>query len=568
MPVPHRIAVLMVVFAVAAACAPAPSAALPAEPTGSLAAQPSPSSPAVSAFAAEAWPETGSACGTMGYLGSLGRIEALDARTIRFTLCGPDGAFLARIAHPSLGIVAAAALDQIAADRSSAAFVSGSGDWQIEARAGDNVRLVPAAGVKSKGTAAVILRWAADAATRTAMLANATVDGVNAPAATSLDDLVTMPEVALVPRVSLAVAYLGFGGGSAFATSAVRRAIAEGIDTAMLLAAFPPGSSTAAHLAPCAAASGCAGTAFPAYNGPAGAAALDAAAFDRARTYPLHIPDGPVPGLPNPTAVATALASQLASVLGVRVRVDAMPTASLRAAIANGTIDGIYLDAVASPVADASAFYAALFTDRPGSAAAGAAGDISGKLASVAALTTPADRDAAFAAISNALRAQQVLVPLASAGVMTAWRSDVAGVAASPLGTDPLGAMTAGDRGQIVFLQAEPAGGGWCGATGSPDAWRLCALVSDGLYALPAGAVRPVPKLATACVPSLNATVWTCRLRTRLQTGAGAPLNARDVLATFRAAWDATTPLRTGATADDLAMWSGLFGGPLNPPKG
>ena len=146
MPVPHRIAVLMVVFAVAAACAPAPSAALPAEPTGSLAAQPSPSSPAVSAFAAEAWPETGSACGTMGYLGSLGRIEALDARTIRFTLCGPDGAFLARIAHPSLGIVAAAALDQIAADRSSAAFVSGSGDWQIEARAGDNVRVLGPSG--------------------------------------------------------------------------------------------------------------------------------------------------------------------------------------------------------------------------------------------------------------------------------------------------------------------------------------------------------------------------------------------------------------------------------------
>ncbi len=566
MTVSRAITAVALVAALAAGCAPAPSIAPTTGPLGGPAGGPSPSSPAVSPFPVAAWPETGSACGVVGYQGNLGRVEALDARTVRFTLCGPDGAFLARIAHPSLGVVAGSALDHIASDPSSAAFVAGSGAWQIEARAGDNVRLIPAAGVKGGASSIAILRWAADAAARTAMLTNASVDGIDAPDPGSLDNLVTMPEVALVPRPSLAVAYLGFGDGGAFATVAVRRAVAVGIDTTRLLAAFPAGSSVATHLAPCIAASGCAGTAFPPYNGPAGVAALDGAAFDRATTYPLHIPDAPIPGLPDPAGVAAALAGQLSATLGVRVRVDAMPAALLRAGINDATIDGLYLDAVTSPVADAAAFYAALFTDRPGSAGARRAGAVANQLAAVAAVTAPADRDAAFAAISNTLRAAQVLVPLASAGSMTAWRTDVAGAAASPLGADPLRAMTAGDRGQIVFLQAGPAGGGWCGAASSPDAWRLCSLVSDGLYSLHAGATAPVPNLASACVPSQDATVWTCRLRARLGTGDGATLDAHDVLATFRAAWDAASPAR--AASNTGGVWSGLFGGLLNPPPG
>ena len=573
MTAPHRIAVLALAGLVASACSPAPSAGPTSWPSGGPGVEPLPSPSSSIPFAASAWPETGSACGVVGYHGSLGRVEALDSRTIRFTLCAPDGAFLTRIAHPSLGIVPASALDRLASDPSTAAFVAGAGVWQIEARAGDNVRLVPVADAKPGPTTAVILRWSADAATRTAMLADASVDGIDAPAAAALDDFVTMPEIALVPRPSLAVAYLGFGDGGAFSTAAVRRAIAEGLDTTALLAAFPAGSTAAAHLAPCAAASGCAGTAFPPYNGPAGVAALDDAAFDRSATYPLHIPNAPIPGLPDPTGVAAVIASQLASTLGVTVRVDPLPSADLRQAIADGSLDGLYLDAVASPVADAAAFYGTLFTGRPDSAAARRSGGVVARLAATAALTDAAARDAAFAAVSNSVRVAQALAPLASTGSMTAWRSDVAGIAASPLGADPLGAMTAGDRRQVAFLQAAPAGGGWCGAADSPDAWRLCALVSDGLYGLPVGATTPVPRLASSCVPSDDATVWTCRLRAGLRTSDGTVLDAHDVLATYRAAWDATSPARTaardaGATGSAGATWIGLFGGLLNPPPG
>jgi ABC-type transport system substrate-binding protein len=312
-------------------------------------------------------------------------------------------------------------------------------------------------------------------------------------------------------------------------------------------------------------ASGCVGTAFPGYNGPAGVAALDDAAFDRSKTYPLYLPNAPIPGLPDPAAVGAAIAAQLATTLGVQVHVISMPASALRAAIADGTIEGLYVDAVTSPVADAATFFQALYADRAGSAAAKRASGIATRLAAAAGVTDPAGRTAALTAISNAARTSAGLVPLVSTGGMTAWRTDVAGAAASPLGSDPLGAMTAGDRGQVVFLQTTPAGGGWCGASETTDAWRLCALISDGLYALPQGATAPQPRLASVCTPSENATVWTCRLRAGLRTGDGETLDARDVLATFRAAWDATSPARaaSGGTGE---TWKGLFGGPLNPP--
>ena len=121
MTVARRVAALLISSLLAAGCGPTPSIGPTGQPSGGPVVEPGPSSPAAPAFVAGAWPETGSACGVVGYQGTLGRVEALDARTVRFTLCGPDGAFLTRIAHPALGIVAVSALDSLAADPSGAA---------------------------------------------------------------------------------------------------------------------------------------------------------------------------------------------------------------------------------------------------------------------------------------------------------------------------------------------------------------------------------------------------------------------------------------------------------------
>jgi ABC-type transport system substrate-binding protein len=559
MPVPRRILALSLVAVVAVTGCGQPPQGTPTPSTPTTVASPTP--PLVDVpFTPSAWPATGSACDIVGYAGRMGRVEALDARTVRFTLCASDGAFLARLAHPSLGIVDAAALARLAADPATARDVAGRGAYQVVEWGADDV-VLGRVGAASAGATAptVILRWAADPAARGAALQAATVDGIDAPAAAALDGISTQPELTLVPRPALATAFLGFGRDAAFATAGVRRAIAGGIDrTALVSAALPAGSDPADHLAPCAVAAGCAGAAFPAFNAPASSAALKAAGFPLGTTWPLHVPDAPVPGLPDPAGTAAAVQAQLTANLGLRTTVDVMPAAAFRQQVDAGTLAGLYLDGVATEVADASAFFEPLFVTAADSTAASRGAGIPALLAAASSTTEPAAREAALGRASTALSAAAPIVPLAHPGGETVFRTDVTGVAVSPYGADPLGAATAADRGQVVFMQASAPPGGWCGNQPSQDAYRLCGLETEGLYTFAPGTLIPIPGLATACQPSAEALVWTCRLR-EARTAGGLELDAGDVLATFRAMWDASSPQHAAAPGA-FGAWTALFG--------
>lgn len=565
------LALLAAAAVLAAGCGPAPD--VTAAPSGSQPVASGADVPATSdePFVPATWPATGTACGAVGYTGTIGRIEAPDARTIRFTLCAPDGAFLARLAHPALGVVDAPALARLAADPSAARTLAGAGPYRIAAWGADNVRLERAAPSPGMDSAAptVILRWASDPAARASSLEAASVDGIDAPTASDVDALSTMPELAAVPRPGMSTAFLGFGRGAAFAAARVRRAVALGVDRdALAAAAFPAGSVAANRLAPCVVEGGCTGKAFPALNAAAGTAALKGAGFALKATYPLHVPDTAIPGLPDPAGAAAALRDQLVANLGLQVAVDVMPAADFRARVDAGTLDGLYLDGVTSSLADASGFLEPLF---PAASASTVAGRVRGEphlLVTAAAATDPVARDAALAAASDAVRTAMPLVPLVHPGSQAVFRADVTGVAVSPYGADPLGAMTAADRHQVVFLQATAPAGGWCGDQPSADGIRLCALVTEGLYGFAPGSPVPVPELAEGCTPSPDATVWTCRLRRGVKAADGVALDAGDALATFRVMWDAADPVHAAAPAGSFAAWEALFGGFLDAPPG
>jgi ABC-type transport system substrate-binding protein len=108
---------------------------------------------------------------------------------------------------------------------------------------------------------------------------------------------------------------------------------------------------------------------------------------------------------------------------------------------------------------------------------------------------------------------------------------------------------------------AEPAGA-YCGDQRAPDALRLCARVSGGLYGFAPGGLTVEPRLAD-CSPNGDTTVWTCRLRTGLAYTDGTPVDAADVLATFVAQWDPTQPLRRARPNGSFATWDALFGAAL-----
>jgi peptide/nickel transport system substrate-binding protein len=559
---PAVVTLALALAALLAACESSPTAM----PT-TQAALPSPSvdessPPDEVGFEPAAWPTTGSACDLAGYTGLMGRIEATAARTVRFTLCRPDAAFPARIAHPAMGILDTATIGRLSEDRSTATAIAGSGPYRIDAwTPGDNVRLVrvdpdPSAGARAE---TIVLRWAESATARIDALQNAEVDGIDDPSPASLDRIATLPELDVIPRAGMSMAYLGFGDSSAFDDVTVRRAVAQALDRDALTAAFPPGSTAATHLVPCAIPDGCAGRSWYGFNGPAAAAALKAAGFDLQVSYPLQIPDQPVPGLPDPAAIASAVQSQLATNVGLAVDIEVLPVADYAARLAAGTLDGLYLGGLASQLPDAATFLMPLFGEGATGTSAQRAPAVAGYLATAAMDTDPGTRTDAVSSASNTIRGRATAVPLVEPGTVAVFRSDVRGATTAPLGLDPLGATVAGDRSQSVFMQATEPDGAYCGDQVSDDAYRLCALVTTGLYGLDPATLAPLPRLAQSCEPDADAVVWTCRLRPRLTFHDGASLDARDVLDSFVAQWDRSSALRRTDSAG-FDTWTELFG--------
>ena len=518
-------------------------------------------------FAPATFPVDGTACGTAGYAGTMGRIEATDVRTVRFTLCTPDGAFPARLAHPALAILDATSIARLATDPDDTSL-AGTGPYRLDRWIpGENVALARVGKASDIARSPlIVLTWDPDPATRTDALTAATVDGIDAPGPAQLDEIATLPELTVTPRPGMATAFLAFGAGPAFAGTRVRRAIAGALDrTALTESAFPAGSLVPTHLTPCIVPGACGGRAWYEYNAPAANAVLADAAFDLKRTYPLHVPDAPVPGLPDPVGAAQAVKDQLAANLGLRTAIDVMPVAEFRKAVDRGSINGLYLDGIASSVADAGGFLEPLFGDGVRTTPARRATSVSGALEEAAATTDPEARAAAYGRANTAIRSSAVIVPLAHPGAVVSFRSDVEGVLVSPLGIDPLGTSTPGDRPQLVFSQATEPGGAWCGDQPAFDAYRLCGLVYDGLYGFEPGTLVPQPSLAQACTPDAKARIWTCTLRPAVKFSDGKRVDAGDVLATFVAEWDATGPIRSAGDPGAFAAWDELFGGPLEP---
>jgi peptide/nickel transport system substrate-binding protein len=560
------VAGLLALAIVVAACGdetrptPSPSAAPSPTPT------PRPSVTEIP-FTAAAFPVDGPACDLDGYRGRLARVEAVDALTVRFTLCAPDGAFLARLAHPVAGVLDAASIEALQRTPADRDAVAGTGPYRLASGTpGENVVLQRTGDEAAPDAVSpvIVVAWDGDPAARTRALEEASVDGIDAPGPDQLDEIATLPELSVTDRAGLATAFLAFGSGPAFAGADVRRAVAGSFDRGALVdAAFPAGSTVPTHVTPCIVDRACGGPAWYEFNAPAAAASLAAAGFDLGRTYPLHVPDRPVPGLPDPGAAAEAIKTQLESNIGLRVSIDVMPAEELRAAADSASLNSLYLDGVVSPLADASGFLEPLFGDGVRTTPARRATGVSTALERAAAEPDARARAGAITDANTAVRESAVIVPLAHPGATVTFRSDVAGVVTSPLGLDPLGAVVPGDRPQLVFAQATEPAGAWCGDQSTLDAFRVCGMLAEGLYGVDAGDLSPVPRLARACEPDDDATVWTCTLRRGRTFGDGARLDAGDVLASVVAGWDGTGPLRRAASGDAFETWDALFGGPV-----
>ncbi len=542
---------------------PAPATAAPTE------------APTAAPFEAMVYPETGEApCGVDPYTGNFKKITAVDAKTVVFDLCNPDVAFLSKIAFSSFAINDTAWLEENidptkAENQAIVSNVNGTGPYKLkEWKRGSEIVLEAYDGYW--GTKALaptaVFRWSAEASQRLTELQAGTVDGIDNVGPTDFATVEADSSLVLKPREGLNIFYVGFNNTFApFDNEAVRQAIAQGIDRQRIIDNFyPAGSEVASHFTPCSIPNGCTGDAWYDYNADAAKAALAAAGFPDGFKTTITYRDVVRGYLPDPNVVATDLQAQLKAI-GVEAEIVVQESGTFLDNADAGNIEGIHLLGWGADYPDITNFLDFHFGAGASKQFGDKFDDITAALQEGAAGLNDAAREPAYTTANNAIRQHVPMIPIAHGGSGVAYRADVEGGQASPLGNENLSVMKPGDRDQMVFMQNGEPPGLYCADESDGEALRVCEQMLESLYAYEIDGTAAIPALAEKCEPNTELTTWTCTLREGVTYHNGATLDANDVVLSYAVQWDAAHPLHKGRDGS-FTYFPGLFGGLLNPP--
>lgn len=507
-------------------------------------------------------------CGVEPYTGQLQAIEAVDAKTVTFTLCQPDVAFPSKVAFSAFGILPSEYIEETGGGLPLSEEPVGTGPYRLQEWERGN-QLVLEKNEDYWGEPAlsdtVVFRWSAESAQRLVELQSGTVDGIDNVGTEDFETVSNDANLQLLERDPLNVFYVGFNVDQApFDNELVRQAVAAAIDKERIVENFyPAGSQAAEQFLPDAI--------------PGAVEGFDANPYDPERARELlaeaNMPDGfdvtlslrdVVRGyLPDPVPVATDIQAQLAEV-GINVTIDVQESGTFIDNANAGSLP-FYLLGWGADYPDATNFLDFHF----GAGASPQFGtgfeDIQAVLSEAASLTDQDERNELYAQAADLIAEHSPMVPVAHGGSAVAFKADAEGAHASPLSNENL--STVGIEGQdtLVWLQnAEPIGL-YCADETDGESLRACEQIVESLLAYEVGGVEVVPSLAEDYESNDELTEWTFTLREGVTFHDGSDLDANDVVKSYQVQWDAADPLHTGRVGD-FTYFSALFGGFLNPP--
>ena len=577
-----RVAALTAAAAIVfAACGGSTASTAPSEGATSA---PTTAPESTAPFTAMVYPETGEApCGEAAapdaehsaYTGNFKKISATDEKTVVFELCNPDVAFLSKIAFTSFAINDTAWLESKidpagTTNQAIVSEVNGTGPYKLDAwnRGSDITMSRNDAywGDKAK-TEQLIVRWSTEAAQRLVELQSGTVDGIDNVGPTDFATVEGNADLALKPREGLNVFYVGFNNKFApFDNVLVRQAIALGIDRQRIVDNFyPPGSEVASHFTPCSIPNGCAGEAWYDFDPTQAKELLAQAGFPDGFSTKIQYRDVVRGYLPDPNVVAQDIQAQLKTNLNITAEIEVQESGTFLDNADGGLLDGIHLLGWGADYPDATNFLDFHFGSGSSAQFGDKFEDITSALAEGAGGADDAARAPAYERANNAIKANIPMVPIAHGGSAVAYRADVDGSHASPLGNEHFASMTPGDRTQMVWMQNGEPPGLYCADESDGEALRVCEQMMEPLYGYEIAGTAAIPALAEVCEPNAELTVWTCTLRSGVTYHDGATLDANDVVLSYAVQWDADHPLHKGRDGS-FTYFPGLFSGFLNPP--
>ncbi len=502
------------------------------------------------------------------YGGKIQSIVAVDRLTVEFTLCKPDPAFLAKIAFTPFGIQPAEWIAETGGTGELLEHPVGTGPYMVtEWVRGDQLvytRFDDYWGEAAPAQTAV-LRWATEGAARLQELQAGTADFITN---LSPDDYATVeddPNLVLIPQDNPNTLYIGFTNTfSPWDNPQVRQAIAMGIDRQRIVDNFfPPGSEVASHFTPCSIVNGCEGDEWYEFDPEAARTLLAEAGYPDGFETAIYYRDVFRAYLPEPPLVAVDLQAQLEENLGITAEVVPMESGEFIALSTDGQLDGIYLLGWGADYP-----HVTNFLDFHFGASNPQFGDAHPEIyEALAEASVIADADEAaplYAEANNAIRELVPMIPVAHGSVAHAALADLGNAYYPPFGANEFYRMDPGDDDLVYVQNAEPISL-YCADETDGESLRPCQQVVETLldYAMDSG--DTVPELATECTSNAESTVWTCTLRDGVVFHDGSAFDANDVVASFAAGLDASSPYHVGNTGgfDYFAyLWDALMNAP------
>jgi ABC-type transport system substrate-binding protein len=497
----------------------------------------------------------------------LEEIEALDPMTVRFTLCRPDPAFLAKAAHTSFAIQPREWIEETGGTGELLERPIGTGRYRVEEwDRGDRIvfgRFEEYWGEPAV-TQQVIIRWEADPEGRLIMLQAGDADFVPYLPDSFHDTVRGSSDLQFLTAPGPNTLYLGMTDTFApWDDVRIRWAIAMGIDRAPIVNGYyPPGAQVPTHFTPCSIPNGCLGTEWYPFDPDYGRELLAEAGYPEGFPTTLYYRDVYRSYLPDPGGVALEIQAQLRDHLDVDVDIVVMESGEFIELSTSGSLDGLYLLGWG-----ANYMHVTDFVDFHFSRSNLQFGDPHPDIYQVLeeAATIPDEGRAAllYEEANNAIRDLVPMVPIAHGAARTgAARAEVAGAHVAVFGSPAVWKMDPDGRGVLNYLLAYEPHSLYCIDETDRGALSACQMVTEGLYQYNEyGDLQP--RLATSCEAEENAAVWICSLRSDVRFHDGSALDANDVVRSWDAGVNAASPYHTGNWGS-FEYPAYLFGGLMN----
>ncbi len=502
------------------------------------------------------------------YGGEIKSIEAVDAYTVKFTLCWPDVAFLSKVAFPAFGIQSAVYLQQTGGGGDLLSKPLGSGPYMLkEWVGGEHLTLIPNPNYwgPAPANSEFIIRWNGDADARLAELQAGTADAIDLPDPEDYAAIQADPDLKLMTRGALDIFYLGLNNTfTPFNNEAVRQALAMAIDKQDIIDKyFPAGSLIAEQFVPPSLKPGYIdGFQWYDYDVDAARQLLAQAGFPDGFATTLYYRNVPRAYLPHADLVAQDVQAQLAEI-GVTVTLQEMESGAFISAVNNGQL-GMFMLGWVADYSDATNFYDPHFTE-----VSKFFGDVYPDLANAihaaGQVADPAIRTTLYSAVAALVKQHVPMVPIAHATNVIAYQASVKEAQASPLSDEMFNLMSMPGQDSLTLIQGSEPISLYCSDETDGPTMRPCIHIFDSLYWYKTGTVELVPAAAGSYTVSTDLKTWTFSLKKNLRFSNGWPMNANDVVRTFVVQWNAADPLHTGDTGT-FDYFNFYFGKQLNVP--